>query len=146
MELRKLLMRYVRFVGTSIVGTLVDTLVLWLLSDYVFTKGYWGEYVVSPVISFQCALAVNFLISYFYVWKDRSHGSPGSVCRRMLILYLEYNLSCSLIFLVRMGILTLIGKFTGWDVVICNLLAVCVSGIVNFTISNLFIFKRKSVG
>ena len=51
-----------------------------------------------------------------------------------------------LIFLVRMGILTLIGKFTGWDVVICNLLAVCVSGIVNFTISNLFIFKRKSVG
>lgn len=30
------------------IGTLVDTFVLWILSDHVFTDGFWGEYIVSP--------------------------------------------------------------------------------------------------
>ena len=68
----RVLIRYVKFMGTSVIGTVVDTLVLWLLSDFIFTEGYWGEYVISPVISFQCAVAANFIISYFYVWKDRT--------------------------------------------------------------------------
>ena len=38
----ELLKRYVKFMGTGVVGTIVDTLVLWLLSDYIFTEGYWG--------------------------------------------------------------------------------------------------------
>ena len=139
----KLMIRYAKFLGTSIVGTIVDTLVLWFLSDFVFSKGYWGEYVISPVISFQCALTVNFLISYFYVWKDRAQNSTSKA--RFMKLYLAYNLSGSTIFLLRMGVLLLIERFTGWDVVICNLLAMCFSGILNFTINNLLIFKRKKV-
>ena len=59
-----LLKRYLKFAGTSLAGTLADTFVLWLLSDQVFNRGYWGEYIVSPIISFQCAVAVNFIISY----------------------------------------------------------------------------------
>ena len=55
----RLLVRYVKFIGTGAVGTVVDMLVLWLLSDFVFDEGYWGEYVISPVISFQCAITVN---------------------------------------------------------------------------------------
>ena len=51
----RLLKRYAKFIGTSVAGTIVDTLVLWLLSDFIFTGGYWGEYIISPVISFQCA-------------------------------------------------------------------------------------------
>ena len=70
----KILTRYVKFMGTGVVGSIVDTLVLWLLSDLVFSKGYWGEYIISPAISFQCAVAVNYTISYFYVWKDRTRG------------------------------------------------------------------------
>ena len=139
----KVLIRYIKFLGTSIIGTIVDTLVLWLLSDLVFTKGYWGEYVISPAISFQCALAANFIISYFYVWKDRAKDSTGK--GRFLRLYFAYNLSGSAIFLLRMGVLLLIERFTGWDVVVCNLLATCISGVLNFTINNLLIFKRKKV-
>ena len=63
-----LIIRYIKFMGTSVVGTVVDMLVLWILSDFVFSKGYWGEYILSPAISFQCAVAVNFAISYFYVF------------------------------------------------------------------------------
>ena len=140
--MRRVLIRYLKFMGTSVVGTIVDTLVLWILSDFVFTRGYWGEYVISPVISFQCALTANFLISYFYVWKDRTVVS-GASTKRFFKLFFAYNLSGSAVFLLRLGALLIIEKFTGWDVVICNLLAMCVSGVLNFAINNLLIFKKK---
>lgn len=140
--MRRVLIRYLKFMGTSVVGTIVDTLVLWILSDFIFTKGYWGEYVISPVISFQCALTANFLISYFYVWKDRTVVS-GASTKRFFKLFFAYNLSGSAVFLLRLGALLIIEKFTGWDVVICNLLAMCVSGVLNFAINNIVIFKKK---
>ena len=141
----KLLIRYAKFAGTSAVGSVVDTLVLWLLSDLVFTKGYWGEYIISPLISFQCAVAVNFTISYFYVWKDRTRKRPDASVRRFFRLFGGYNLSTSAVFLFRLGVLLLIESFTGWDVVICNLIAMCFSGIINFIINNLLIFKKKKI-
>ena len=140
-----LLIRYAKFAGTSAVGSVVDTLVLWLLSDLVFTKGYWGEYIISPLISFQCAVAVNFTISYFYVWKDRTRKRPDASVRRFFKLFGAYDISASVVFLFRLGVLLLIERFTGWDVVICNLIAMCFSGIINFTINNLVIFKKKKI-
>lgn len=139
----RLLVRYIKFAGTSVIGTLVDTLVLWLISDFVFTGGYWGEYVISPAISFQCALAVNFTISYFYVWKDITRKRSDASVRRFFKLYAVYVLSGSAVFLLRLGALLLIERFTGWDVVLCNLIAMVFSGIINFTIDNLLIFGKK---
>lgn len=139
----KFLIRYAKFAGTSAVGSIVDTLVLWLLSDLIFTRGYWGEYIISPLISFQCAVAVNYTISYFYVWKDRTRKRSDASVRRFFRLYGAYNLSSSVVFLFRLGVLLLIERFFGWDVVICNLVAMCFSGIINFAINNLVIFKKK---
>lgn len=139
----KVLKRYLKFMGTGAVGSVVDTLILWLLSDYVFTEGYWGEYIISPLISFQCAVVVNYMISYFYVWMDRTKKRHDASVWRFFKLYGVYNLSCSAVFLLRLGVMLLIENFTGWDVVICNLLAMCLSGILNFCIENLFIFKNK---
>lgn len=135
------LIRYVKFIGTSAAGTLIDTLVLWILSDFAFDKGWWGEYVVSPILSFQAAVLVNYLISYFYVWKDRVDSAKGF--RSFLRLYGAYNLSCSAVFLLRFCILLIIERFFGWDVVICNLAAMCVSGLVNFIMTNNVIFKKS---
>lgn len=137
----QLILRYLKFAGSSLAGTLVDTLVLWLLSDLVFTQGYWGEYVISPAISFQCAVMTNFLISYFYVWKDRNAERKG--VGRFFRTFLYYDLSCSTVFLVRLGILLLIERWSGWDVVICNLIAMCFSGIVNFIMNNQVIFRKR---
>ena len=141
----KFLIRYAKFAGTSLIGSMVDTLVLWLMSDLVFTRGYWGEYILSPMISFQCAVAVNYTISYFYVWKDRTRKRPDASVRRFFRLYAAYNLSNSMVFLFRLGVLLLIERFSGWDVVFCNLTAMCFSGIINFTINNLLIFKKKKI-
>lgn len=137
----KLLKRYMKYMGTSLAGTFTDTLVLWLLSDFVFNDGYWGQYIISPVISFQCAVIVNFTIFYFYVWRDRtrSDGRAARFFRR----FLAFDLSCSTVFLLRLGLLLVIEKFSGWDVVICNLVAMCFSGILNFLLNNLVIFKKR---
>ncbi len=140
-EMPSFLLRYVKFLGTSLVGTVVDTFVLWLLSDHVFSDGYWKEYVFSPLISFQAAVFVNYIISYTYVWKDRVGDLRGK--KSFLKLYLSYNASCSSVLLLRLGVINLIGKFTGWDVVLCNILAMCLSGIMNFIITNNVIFRKR---
>lgn len=138
--MKNLLIRYLKYAGTSIVGSLVDILVLWLVSTLIFKGGYVREYIISPFISFQCAVAVNFTISFFYVWKDRTRSAGN---HHFLRLYLMYNLSNTLVFLFRLGVLLLIEKFTGWDVVICNMAAMLFSGLLNFALDNLVIFKKK---
>lgn len=137
--MRNLLIRYVKYAGTSVIGTIVDTLVLWLISSFVLSDGYCQEYIISPFISFQCALAVNFMISYFYVWKDRTRGAG---IRRFFKLYLAYNFTGTTVFLFRLGALLLIERFTGWNVVFCNLMAMVISGLINFALDNLVIFRQ----
>lgn len=135
------LVRYVKFLGTSAIGTSVDMLVLWILSDFVFEKGYWGEYLLSPVLSFQCAVLVNYTIFYFYVWKDKV--APKRSVRFFFKKYFAYNLSCSSVFLLRFGAMLLIERFTGWDVIICTLLAMCMSGIINFLMTDNVVFRNR---
>ena len=138
----KILKRYLKYAGTSIAGTLVDTLVLWLLSDFIFKDVYWAQYVLSPAISFQCAVITNYLIFYFYVWRDRTKEDRRrhNFTRR----FLAYDLSCTTVFLLRLLLLLMIERISGWDVVVCNLIAMCFSGIINFIINNLVIFRLKS--
>lgn len=138
----RLLKRYLKYAGTSLAGTVTDTLVLWILSHFVFKDSYWGEYILSPVISFQCAVITNYTIFYFYVWRDRTAGDSrkGVFFKR----FLAYDLSCSTVFLLRLALLVVIEKAFGWNVVLCNLTAMCFSGILNFLSSNLLIFRKRS--
>ena len=137
----ELTLRYLRFAASTLAGTAVDMLVLWLCSDYLFKGNYWGEYLLSPFISFECAVLVNFTIAYFAVWKDRvSAYTFRSFCRH----YAGYNLSCTGTFLLKMCVLLLIERFSGgWDVLICNILALCISGILNFVLNETVVFKSN---
>lgn len=134
-----ILKRVPKFIVGNVVGTLVDTLVLWVFSHFVF-DGYVGEVIVSPVISFECAVLVNFLLSYHFIWKDRV---PQMTSRSFLVHFWPYNISCIGGFLVKMGALMLIQYLTKWDVVICNLLALCVSGTFNFAMNEFVVFRKR---
>lgn len=138
----KLLKRYLKYAGSSIAGTLVDMLVLWIMSDFVFNDVYYGQYIISPIISFQCAVITNYLIFYFYVWRDRTKEDRRK--HNFVSRFLAYDLSCSTVFVLRLGILLVIERFSGWDVLICNLIAMCFSGILNFLSNNLIIFRKRS--
>lgn len=81
-RIRELAKKAPKFILSNALGTVVDTAVLWLFSEHVF-ESYFGEYVVSPVISFECAVFVNFLCSWFFIWKDRVvRGNGKSFLRK----------------------------------------------------------------
>ncbi len=141
-RLKQQLVRYLHFALSTLAGTAVDMLVLWLCSDYLFKGHYWGEYLISPFISFECAVLTNFVIAYFSVWKDRI---SARTVRSFFRHYAGYNLSCMGTFLLKMGVLLLIERLSGgWDVLICNILALCVSGIVNFVLNEHVVFRKKN--
>lgn len=131
--------RFPKFFAGNLLGTAIDTLVLWLFSHFVF-HGYIGQVIISPIISFECAVMTNYVFSYFVTWKDRiSQVSTRSFFRR----FVGYNATCTGTFILKMGVLMLIQWLTKWNVVICNLLALCVSGVVNFLMDNFVVFKKK---
>lgn len=140
-KFKEIIIRYLKFAASTLAGTAVDMLVLWLCSHYLFKGHYWGEYLLSPFISFECAVLTNFVLAYFSVWRDRV---SAHTFRSFFRHYAGYNLSCTSTFLIKMGALLLIERFSGgWDVLICNILALSVSGIVNFVLNEHVIFKKK---
>ena len=137
-RISELVKRFPKFVGVNAIGTIIDTAVLWLFSHFVF-DGYVGEYVISPVISFECAVLSNYLFSYFGVWRERR--SAGS----FVLKYIMYNISSSLVFTMKLGVILLLERLFGWNVVICNIAALCLSGLINFSLSEWVIFRKKQV-
>lgn len=131
--------KIVKFWGSSFIGTLADTLVLLLLS-HILSNSYIETYIVSPLISFECSVLVNFTISYFFIWKDRViKRSKKGFFRKFLL----YNLSCFGVFMIKMGFLLIIENIFGWHVVICNLVALCFSGGLNFLSNEFLVFRKK---
>lgn len=132
--------RYMKFMLSRAVGTLADTLVLWLMAHFVFDGGYWATYVISPLISFEAAVMCNFICSYYWVWSGRiSSRSVRSFWRH----FLGFNLSSLAGFLVKMLFLLLFERIFGWGVVVCNLAALTISGVLNFFLSDKVVFRTK---
>lgn len=130
-------LRVPKYMLVNAAGMVVDTAVLWLVTHYLF-HSFAGEYLLSPFISFECAVLFNFICSFFLIWKDRMDIGNA---RTFISRYLLYNLSCTMTFLLKMGLLLFFKFLFGWDIVICNLVALCVSGIVNFVMSDRVIFR-----
>ena len=143
MNIKKVITQAVKFSLTSLFGTATDTLVLWLLTTFVFGPSHFEQYVLSPLISFECAVIVNYSVAFFYVWRDRINiFSIGSY----LSHFWKYKLSCISAFIVKMLLLNAIAFATKWDPVICNLLALCASGLLNFVLNEFVIFRKSSSG
>lgn len=136
-------LRYLKFVASTLAGTAVDMLVLWLCADVLLPATYAMGYVLAPCISFECAVVTNFTLAFFYVWPDRI-SSPS---RRNFLCHLAgYNLSCIGAFLLKMLILLLLERLFHWHVLLCNVVALCFSGIVNFLMNERVIFAKGRVG
>lgn len=130
--------KYAGFVVSRSLGTAVDTAVLWLCSKYVFS-GYWGEYIVSPVISFEVAVFTNFICSYYWIWRKRiTNRTHRSFWRH----FYGFNISSVFGFLVKMSFLLMFEKIFGWNVVICNLAALAISGILNYFLAEDVVFRE----
>ena len=145
----ELLMKFAMFSITSGVGTVVDLGGHWWLSSRFLTDRYWWTFWASPVISFELAVITNFLIAYYWVWKDRiSQRTVRSFFRH----YAGYNAAATGVFLfkilVMQGFHLLLAAF-GWfqdktyEPALCNMLALCVSGFFSFALNEFVVFKGK---
>lgn len=130
---------YIEFVVSRLFGTGVDTFVLWICSDFIF-ESYWNVYVLSPVISFEFAVMSNFICSYYWIWRKRLDKSTRDFWLRFIV----FNLSSVVGFLVKMVFLLLFERIFGWDVVFCNLAALLISGLFNYFLADLLVFRKRS--
>ncbi len=140
MRIKRILTQFVKYSTTTLLGTATDTFVLWLFSARILGESHFEQYILSPMISFECAVIVNYTTAFFYVWKDRI---SKHTFRSFLSHFWKYNLTCISAFIVKMLILNAIAVAFKLDPVICNLLALCVSGLLNFTINEFVIFRKK---
>ena len=117
---------YLQFVVSRLLGTGVDTLILWICSTFIFSS-YWEVYVLSPIIS-------------FWIWKSRiGRRSTSDFCIRFLM----FNLSSGAGFLMKMFFLLIFQKIFGWDVIYCNLAALLISGLFNYFVADMLVFKSR---
>ena len=128
------------FILINLIGTAIDTLILWIFSDFIFHGSYWGEYYLSPLISFECSVLANYTNFYFITWRDRIKVRSIKAFWKK---YFFYNISSTGVFLIKMAILLALQAIFKWDVVLCNLVALCISGVANFVIDEWVIFRKK---
>ena len=134
------LVRYLKFMLSTLGGTAVDCVVMWLLAEVLFAESEIVGLFVAPTVSFECAVLTNYTLAYFFVWKDRV--GERSV-RGFWGRFLPYNVSCIAAFLIKMVPFILIRHFAGLNVVLCNLIALVFSGIFNFVMNEWVIFGKK---
>lgn len=129
MFIKYIFIKYIKFVVTRLLGTGVDTLVLWICSDFIFSSSYVGVNILSPTISFEFAVVCNFLCSFYWIWENNRTTKD---MRTVLGKFFIFNISAIAGFLIKMGFLLLFEAIFGWDVIVCNLVALLISGILNF--------------
>jgi putative flippase GtrA len=133
-----MLINFVKFIIRGIAGAIVDTFVLWILTT-LFFHSYFTKYILSPIISYELGIAVTYIICYFWIWNHRVHNDKSD----FLKLFLGYNFALLISLIVKIGLLTVINEIFHFHIVICNVLALCFSGIVSFFASEKFIFKKR---
>lgn len=133
------LQRYIKYAISTGAGTVVDTAVLWVFAHLVFST-YYGKFIISPVISFECAVITNYIFACTYVWKDRVTNPTK---RGLFARFIAYNTICTTGFLLKMVLLLITREITQLDVVWCNLIALCFSGLLNFALNELVVFGKR---
>ncbi len=144
----ELLKKLIMFSLTSMAGTVVDLGLHWVLSTFVFKGNYWGSFWVAPTVSFEVAAMVNFVIAYFFVWKERISQRSVRSFWRHFAAYNAAGVGAYLIKFAAMQGLHFLFVSLGWfqessfEPVLCNLLGLCFSGAFNFVMSEFFIFNK----
>ena len=148
----EILKKFIVFSLTSVVGTIVDLGLHWLLSEYAFDGSYWGSFWIAPTISFELATLTNFFIAYYWVWKERV-SKPGSL-RSLVRHCVAYNATCVGGYIIKLAAMQgfhFLFVSQGWfqdlsvEPVLCNLLGLCFSGAFNFVMNEFVIFNKAKV-
>jgi putative flippase GtrA len=128
--------KFTKYTVRGILGGIVDSLVLLLLSEYAFST-YVMEYIIAPTISFEVSLSVTYTLCYFWIWNHRVHNTLRDFVHRFPV----YNLSAMFAFGIKLILLILFERLWHFRPVICNIMALSVSGFFSFFLSDKIVFR-----
>lgn len=146
---KEVLLKLCLFSVTSMAGTIVDLALHWVLVRYLFEGSYWGSYWIAPVISFEVAAMTNFIIAYYFVWKERVTYRGSRSFWRHFAGYNAAGVGAFIIKLIVMQGIHFLFVSIAWlqgssiEPVLCNLIGMCFSGLFNFYMSEFVIFNKK---
>lgn len=125
LALRKL----IRYAFSTLGGIAAETVLLWVLAHYVWRDWEVGISIIAPTLSFELCLLVNYCTAKYFVWRDRKSS------------LLRFHLSNFSVFIVKMMFLVALRYFSGVDIVLCNIVAMGIAGLINFVLNDRIVFR-----
>ena len=128
----KILRRFVRFNAVGALGVAVQLTVLWVLVDL------WGvAYTLATALAVAMAVLHNFVWHQHWTWGDRH--SDGSATALAFVRFAGTNGVISIV--GNVAIMLVLVDGTGAPPLIANAIAIATCGLVNFAMSDLFVFQ-----
>ena len=128
----KILRRFARFNAVGALGIGVQLTGLWVLVDL------WGvAYPLATVLAVAMAVLHNFVWHQHWTWGDRR--SDGSTTALAFVRFAGTNGVISIV--GNVAIMLVLVDVTGAHPLIANAIAIATCGLVNFAMSDLFVFQ-----
>ncbi|MFZ1301650.1 MAG: glycosyltransferase, partial [Candidatus Microsaccharimonas sp.] len=128
-------MRKLTFAAVGGTGLLLSFAVLWLLID-MFGVVPWVAYLIQTIV----VIEYNFFLSRYLTWRDRRKDvgfwrSWVSFHGVRLLLTIPLN----------QALFTLFVSVMGWHYLVANTICIAVAMVINYIISDRFVFKARVV-
>ncbi|GHO86612.1 GtrA family protein [Dictyobacter formicarum] len=127
--------RPLRFVCT---GGLAAIIQLGLLNTLI-AKGW--ESATANVVSFLLSAQVNFLMSFFFTWRDRQPASDAQAMHVLFSRWLKFH--SSIVFTALLNQIVFIAARSFIPALLASALGIGVASLVNFFTMNTLVFRPK---
>jgi putative flippase GtrA len=127
-----MLLRWIKFSAVGGAGVIVQLAMLALLRS-----GFGWHYLVATAVAVETAVIHNFVWHARWTWADR----PATL-RDSLIRLLRFNLSTGLVSVTaNLLVMSVLVGLYGLPYLPSNVVAIIATGLVNFLVSEFFIFR-----
>ncbi len=125
--------RVVRFVSVGGVASLLQLLLLYVIQLTGISK------LLANFFAFEISTQVNFTLSYFITWYDRTPEKPTA--RYVIERLLGFNGMAVTTLIINMSVFALLLLYVHF--MIAGAVAILVAAATNFVISSRLIFRRR---
>ncbi|MCB0281764.1 MAG: GtrA family protein [Calditrichae bacterium] len=132
---KKVLVRFFKFGLVGISGMVVNNAVLWLLHDFFEA----ALFIASPV-AIAVAILNNYTLNGIFTWNKNIHIRKFSYKQGLWRYYFTASISGGLNYIT----LLLLTHLTGMYYIYANIIGIFIGMIINFTVSEKWVFSQKS--
>jgi putative flippase GtrA len=128
--------RWLKFNAVGLIGIGVQLGALAL-----FTKVLGWNYLAATVLAVETAVLHNFGWHEVWTWRDR-RGDGSSLAARLL----RFHLGNGLVSIVsNVVLMRLLAGSLGWPVMVSNLVSIILTSVMNFLVSEFWVFSRRPI-